>query len=55
MSPGPSATPWAVPPNPCHPGWTTYSRTNNVTDLAFDGEGALWAAGSGGAVWVGAL
>jgi len=31
-------------------GWTSYTNTNKVLDLAFDGHGDLWAATTGGVV-----
>jgi ligand-binding sensor domain-containing protein len=33
-----------------HPGWATYTNANQVSDLAFDSDGNLWAVGNGGVV-----
>jgi ligand-binding sensor domain-containing protein len=30
--------------------WTSFTNGNDIRDLAFDGQGNLWAASSGGAV-----
>lgn len=50
VTPVPSVTPGAAPASLIHPGWTSYTNANWVTDLAFDAGGSLWAVGSGGAV-----
>jgi ligand-binding sensor domain-containing protein len=48
----PSATPTpVVTPIPrSRADWTSYTNSNQITDLAFDGDGNLWAASSGGVV-----
>jgi hypothetical protein len=33
-----------------HPGWTSITNTNDVTQLAFDRDGNLWSATHGGVV-----
>ena len=33
-----------------HPGWATYTNANDVSDIAFDRDGNLWAVGNGGVV-----
>jgi ligand-binding sensor domain-containing protein len=35
---------------PAHPGWTTYTNADYVSDLAFDRDGNPWAVGDGGIV-----
>ncbi|MBN1976783.1 MAG: hypothetical protein JW918_05230 [Anaerolineae bacterium] len=38
----------APSPASTHPGWTSYTATGHVNDLAFDHEGNLWIATPGG-------
>jgi sugar lactone lactonase YvrE len=51
-TPTPTRTPTLTPtPVPALlPGWTSYTNANYVNDIAFDRDGNLWAAGSGGVV-----
>jgi hypothetical protein len=51
----PTSTLTLVPPSPTpvpalHPGWSAYTNANYVNDIAFDRDGNLWVAGSGGVV-----
>jgi hypothetical protein len=51
--PAPPSTPVLLTPAPppvVSAAWTTYSNANLVYDLAFDHDGNLWTAGSGGLV-----
>ncbi|MBN1814209.1 MAG: hypothetical protein JXA14_20390 [Anaerolineae bacterium] len=40
----------APSPASAHPGWTSYTATGHVNDLAFDHDGGLWIATPGGLV-----
>lgn len=48
----PTLTPTASPPPfpKSRADWTSYTNSNDVTGLAFDGDGYLWATSSGGVV-----
>jgi ligand-binding sensor domain-containing protein len=48
VAPTAQVTGTAAPPSP--PTWTIYTSGNDVNDMAFDNEGNLWAATSGGLV-----